>query len=209
MYNDDKRKTWNTWASRYETLINTTEKSYMALTHKIIETIEYTDSILELGAGTGSLSLSLSPYCREIDAIDYSEHMIRKAWENKSFSRFQNVNFMLSSAEHIQCKDNSYDIVILSNTMHVLDHPQEVMAEIKRVLKPGGRLIAPNLLHKEKVHSRLIIKALGSMGYPVVRTFDENSYYRFLEKHGFTLHKNSCINGFVPMAYVEATLQPE
>ncbi len=206
MCNDYKKQTWNTWASRYDTLINTTEKSYMALTHKIIESIEYTDSILELGAGTGHLSLSISPYCKEIDAIDFSENMIRKARENKSFSRFQNVNFKLSHAEHIQCQDSTYDVVILSNAMHVLDNPQDVMAEIKRVLKPGGRLIAPNFVHEEKAHSRLIIKALGSVGYPVERTFNENSYYRFLEKYGFKLHKSSYIKGFVPMAYVEATL---
>lgn len=198
---------WNKWAQVYDRLIAPAETVYADLYLNIVKTIDYTDKVLELATGSGMVSLSVSPYCKSIDAVDHSKSMIDTARHNKSFSKYQNVNFSVSNAEAMPCDDDTYDVVILSNALHVLENPEYVMHEIKRVLKPGGKLIAANFLHREKLRSQMIIKSLSCLGYPVYRTFDESSYHNYLSQHDFTLKKCKVIEGIIPLAYVEASFE--
>ncbi len=200
---DDNVHIWNKWAGVYSKLIFPAESSYADLTLNIIKSIEYTDKILEVATGTGMVSLSISPYCKSIDAIDNSTSMIQAARHNMDFAKFQNVNFSISNADSLSFKNDAYDVVILSNALHVLKNPDAVIKEIRRVLKPDGKLIIANFLHSENLRSRMIIKSLNLIGYPVERVFNESTYHNYLSQFDLNFVRRTVIEGIVPLAYSE------
>ncbi len=198
------KKTWNRLASIYDFIVTNEENSYNAIKQHIIKTIDYEEKILELATGAGHIALDLCPHCRHVDASDISEEMIHRANINKTYSKYQNIQFMISDACDIDSDDNTYDVVILSNALHILPDPDKAMKEIKRVLKPGGKLIAPNFVHKESIRSSILSTLITSAGYPTQRRFDEENYHDYIESHDFKIRRTAMFKGTVPIAYVEA-----
>ena len=55
---------------------------------------------------------------------------------------------------------NSFDVVIISNALHIIPNPEKVLSEIARVLKTGGLLIAPNFVHENLKGSALMMSRM-------------------------------------------------
>jgi len=103
--------------------------------------IKNTDSILEIGAGTGELALRLSGYCKEVVAIDVSKTMINFARmkaknQNKTNIRFFNAGF-LTYENH----NESFDAVVTQLALHHLPDYWKMIAlrRIYGMLKEGGK----------------------------------------------------------------------
>jgi len=100
--------------------------------------------ILELGCGHGLLwkeNITRIPAGWNITLSDLSSGMLDAAWRNLVVSG-RAFQFKEIDAQSIPFEDESFDAVIANHMLyHVPDHPKTIM-EIKRVLKPGGRLIA-------------------------------------------------------------------
>ncbi len=100
--------------------------------------------ILEVGCGTGGFTdILINEFCLKINAIDISDVAIKYAK-----SRFKkNAKFLARNIESSGFPSNEFDIIILSSVLHhFLDHTK-MLSEIKRILRPGGKLFGfdPNL----------------------------------------------------------------
>jgi ubiquinone/menaquinone biosynthesis C-methylase UbiE len=97
--------------------------------------------VLDVGTGIGefidSLKENLKDYT-EIIGIDMNDIALEKA---KDTFKDENIEFIKMDAENINFKDNTFDVVCLSNSIHHLPNIQKVFNEMKRVLKPGGYFI--------------------------------------------------------------------
>ena len=92
-------------------------------------------AILDVGCSTGIMGSYFSDYFGEVAGIDIDESAIQYAREN--FIR-DNIKFNLGDAMDIRYPKNSFDVVVCAHVYeHVLD-ADRLMAEIHRVLKPGG-----------------------------------------------------------------------
>ncbi len=106
--------------------------------------------VLEVGVGTG-LSLPLYPKQVRVTGIDISPHMLEKAKELVVEEKLQNVDDLLvMNAEEMDFEDNSFDCVVAMYVATVVPSPKKFVDEMKRVCKPGGKIIILNHFNDKK-----------------------------------------------------------
>ena len=96
--------------------------------------------ILDVGCGPGFFSCILSEMGHRVTGIDASEGMLSCARDNAGKLNVT-PSFFIMDVNSIEFPDDSFDVVISRNVTWTLEHPGEVYAEFKRLLKPGGKLI--------------------------------------------------------------------
>ena len=100
--------------------------------------------VLDVGAGTGRLSLLLSKVKAEVTALDVSEQMLQ-VLKNKD----KKINIQLGDAEDLVFEDESFDLVTAAFLVVHLKDPSVFFNEAYRVLKDGGYLLVTNINQKE------------------------------------------------------------
>jgi ubiquinone/menaquinone biosynthesis C-methylase UbiE len=103
------------------------------------------DSLIDIGCGTGWLARMLSRAApgSEVVATDISDGLVEKArrlTEKDRRHRYRNLNFEVAGAESIPYPDNHFDHAVSSVSFSFWSDPQIGLAEVRRVLKPGGGL---------------------------------------------------------------------
>ncbi len=100
--------------------------------------------MLELAAGTGLIAKHIVNAAAHIEATDASAEMIAEA---KRDNRSAKLHFSVQDMFRLPYADQSFDVVIVSNALHIVPQPEKALPEIKRVLKDDGVLIAPTFTH--------------------------------------------------------------
>jgi SAM-dependent methyltransferase len=98
--------------------------------------------VLDLGSGAGIdcflAARAVGPAGRVI-GVDMTPEMLERARENAAKGSFANVEFRLGEIEHLPVADAAVDVVISNCVINLSEDKAAVFAEMKRVLKPGGR----------------------------------------------------------------------
>ena len=106
--------------------------------------------ILEVGVGTG-LALPLYHRDKLVTGIDFSEEMLAKARAKATERSLPQVNELRQmDARELDFPDDSFDTAAAMHIISVVPEPERVMAEIARVLKPGGHVVLTNHFESEK-----------------------------------------------------------
>ena len=101
------------------------------------------NSVLEVGVGTG-INLGLYPRTCEIIGIDLSTGMLEKAQERIVKKGLRNCRVMSMDAAAMSFDDDQFDIVYAPYLISVVPDPVKVALEMRRVCKPGGRIVILN-----------------------------------------------------------------
>lgn len=101
------------------------------------------DRILEVGVGTG-INLTLYPRDCSVTGIDLSDPMLEKAYEKIAKNGLRNVRLLQMDASALNFADDSFDIVYAPYLVSVVPDPIQVAREMRRVCRPGGRIIILN-----------------------------------------------------------------
>ena len=105
--------------------------------------IQPDERVLEVGVGTG-INLSLYPKNCSVIGIDFSESMLEIARERAERKDIRNVRLLQMDAADLKFADNSFDIVYAPYLISVVPDPVRVAGEMRRVCRPGGRVILLN-----------------------------------------------------------------
>jgi phosphatidylethanolamine/phosphatidyl-N-methylethanolamine N-methyltransferase len=101
------------------------------------------DRILEVGVGTG-ISLPLYPRRCTVTAIDLSEGMLERARTRVAAYHLDNVRLIQMDATELKFPDDSFDVVYAPYFISCVPDPIAVTREMRRVCRPGGRLVFLN-----------------------------------------------------------------
>jgi ubiquinone/menaquinone biosynthesis C-methylase UbiE len=99
------------------------------------------ERVLDVATGGGHTALAFAPHVREVVASDLTERMLAAA---ETFIRGQgvaNVSFERADAEDLPFADAGFDVVTVRIAPHHFPRPQRFVAEVARVLRPGGRFL--------------------------------------------------------------------
>jgi phosphatidylethanolamine/phosphatidyl-N-methylethanolamine N-methyltransferase len=112
------------------------------------------DQVLEVGVGTG-INLSLYPRACAVTGIDFSASMLEKARERISRKGVVNARLLQMDAQDLKFPDDAFDIVYAPYLISVVPDPVKVAREMRRVCRPGGRIVFLNhFLSRNPVLSR-------------------------------------------------------
>ncbi|CAN5255716.1 demethylmenaquinone methyltransferase [soil metagenome] len=94
------------------------------------------ERVLDVAAGTGTSSAALARSGAEVIALDFSAGMVAEGRR-----KHKKLEFIEGDAEKLPFPDNQFDAVTISFGLRNVSHPKVALAEMYRVLKPGGRLV--------------------------------------------------------------------
>lgn len=128
---------WASRAKKYEKLEWATRSDYLNLFIQAAQFKE-TDSVLDMGTGTGIIAHAAAPLVQSVCAIDICPDMLKKA----SRQKIANVRYKLADAYDIPFEDGTFDKLTARMVFHhLVINTQSAMNECFRVLKEGGVMI--------------------------------------------------------------------
>ena len=107
------------------------------------------DRVLDLGCGTGGFLAVTAPFCHSITGVDVTPAFVRATRELIGQRGINNAEGVLGSGTALPFADGSFDAVVMVYVLHHLADVSGTLADVRRVLRPGGKLIAfePNKLN--------------------------------------------------------------
>lgn len=145
----------------------------------LFERINFKDkTVIDLGAGTGYLSLALAKYAKLVFAIDQSQNMLDQIRHKATYQNLSNVFTIISDVNTIAFQSNQIDIVTMNMALHHMLEPNSIIKEMHRLLKDGGQVVISDVMQhqgewaKEEMHD-------------VWLGFNKNQIEQWLSNNGF------------------------
>ena len=198
----DNKDFWQRMAKSYGPFMKHSGNLYNAICERMRPGLTRDMNVLELACGSGQLSFWLAGCVRLWEATDFSENMIAEAREKPRSSR---LHFSVQDATALPYAPDSFDAVVISNALHIMPHPERALAEIGRVLKPGGILYAPTFVHGKDAGFRLRARLLVLAGFKVYSKWTTEGFERFISEHNYQIIRTARLGGsLAPLCYLEA-----
>lgn len=126
--------------------------------------------------------------------------MIAEAKRNNQSAK---LHFSVQDMFCLPYADKSFDVVIVSNALHIVPQPEKALAEIHRILRDDGVLIAPTFTHAENSffgNSKAFFLKLA--GFPLHSRWTSEEYLCFLQQMVDCAEKR-CTKGLFPLIHAE------
>lgn len=190
---------WDKISPLYDLFENVyNHKVYAGTGKKVAEFIDPTDEVLECACGTGAITVCIADKCRKLIATDFASGMLKRA--ARKCRKYGNVSFKRADITNIMCRNDRFDKVVAGNVIHLLPDPGKVLAELERVVKPGGKIIIPTYINMSKKSAGLAVKFIEFLGADFKKQFDIESYKSFFKEMGYDDVEYHVVNGRMPCA---------
>ena len=191
---------WDKNAGRYDRFMRKDRAAYDEM-YELIRPIVRHKTVLELATGTGLIAKHIVNAAAHIEATDASAEMIAEA---KRDNRSAKLHFSVQDMFRLPYANQSFDVVIVSNALHIVPQPEKALQEIKRVLKDDGMLIAPTFTHAGNSFSGKVKAFFMKLaGFPLHSRWTSEEYLRFLSQNGWTVRKSAVLKASFPLTYAE------
>ena len=196
----ERKHFWDRNAGRYDRFMRKDGAAYDEM-YALIRPVVKAKTVLELATGTGLIAKNIVNAAAHIEATDASAEMILEA---KRDNRSAKLHFSVRDMFRLPYADKSFDVVIVSNALHIIPQPEKALAEIRRVLKDDGVLIAPTFTHgNSTLRGRLKLFFMKLVGFPLNSRWSSADYLAFLRQNGWTVRKSAVLKASFPLTYAE------
>jgi ubiquinone/menaquinone biosynthesis C-methylase UbiE len=198
----NEKKFWDRIAGMYDVMM---KAHYRRITPGIVNRIGESDRVLEVAAGTGLITYEVARIAREAIGIDISEEMVKEAEGKKKNTNLDNISFRVEDAYNLTFDDNSFDLVIACNVMHIVQNPDAILQEIRRVLRKNGRVITVTYCYKEKTtfiarFFLLLMISMHKLGLiPYLHQFTIGNFEGLMVNTGFQVMTSEAIENENPL----------
>ena len=191
---------WDKNAGRYDCFMRKDRAAYEEM-YALIWPVVKAKTVLELATGTGLIAKSIVNAAAHIEATDASAEMIAEAKRDNQSAK---LHFSVQDMFCLPYADKSFDAVIVSNALHIVPKPEKALAEIHRVLKDDGVLIAPTFTHAGNSFSGKVRAFFMKLaGFPLHSKWTSEEYLRFLRQNGWAVRKSVVLKASFPLTYAE------
>ena len=196
----ERKNFWDRNAGRYDRFMRKDRAAYEEM-YALIRPVVKAKTVLELATGTGLITKHIVNAAAHIEATDASPEMIAEA---KRDNRTAKLHFSVQDMFCLPYADKSFDVVIVSNALHIVPQPEKALTEIRRVLKDDGVLIAPTFTHAENsIFGKVRAFFMKMAGFPLHGRRTGEEYLRFLKQNGWTVRKSAVLKASFPLTYAE------
>ena len=202
---DGDRSYWDKHAKNYDRSMSLLGRPIPRMVELAGEAMRGLDRVLEVAAGTGLVTLALAAGAREVVATDYSAAMIAALERRVRDTGVTNVRCEQGDLYALRFDHGTFDAVVAANVLHLVPDLPGALAALRRVLRPGGRVIVPTYCHDETPLSWVASRALAVTGFPGQRRFTAKSLRQAIESAGVRVTRVETLPGLIPVGYVEGT----
>ena len=196
----DHENFWDRNAGRYDRFMQKDRAAYEKM-YELIRPIVRHKTVLELATGTGLIAKHIVNAAAHIEATDASAEMIAEAKRDNHSTK---LHFSVQDMFRLPYTEESFDVVIVSNALHIVPQPEKALAEIHRVLKDDGVLIAPTFTHAGNSFSGKVRAFFMKLaGFPLHSKWTSHEYLAFLRENGWTVQKSTVLKASFPLTYAE------
>jgi ubiquinone/menaquinone biosynthesis C-methylase UbiE len=130
--------------------------------------IESGDTVVDLGAGTGLLTLAAARTSDNVIAVDYSQPMLDRLQKHAATVDLDRIACVRADLRELPLPDDIADVVVSSYAFHHVDDDGKALAlaEARRVLRPGGRLVVLDMMFALSLRAsdrRIIAAKVGAI----------------------------------------------
>lgn len=176
---------WDGIAGVYDLAQWFNRRVYREAVPRVAQMVPEWSSVLECAAGTGEFSLAAAEHAGAVMCTDLSRAMLDRAEAKARRRGLTNISFLVRDLTALPDGDDTYDVVIAANVLHLLPEPEEALGELWRVTAPGGKLILPTfLLGEARGGGRLMVGLYKKLGFSPCRGFTLEGYRNFFRHRG-------------------------
>ena len=191
---------WDKNAGRYDRFMRKDAAAYDRL-YELLRPVVRQKTVLELATGTGLIAKHIVRYADHIEATDASQKMIEQAKQGVKSAK---LYFSVQDMFHLPYADQSFDVVIVVNALHIVPEPEKALSEIRRVLKDDGVLVAPTFTHADNAFfGKVKAFFMRLAGFPLHSKWTSHEYLAFLRENGWTVQKSTVLKASFPLTYAE------
>ena len=201
-----KKTFWDRTAKSYDHFMKKDHKAYKQMYSLIYPVVRH-KQVLELATGTGLIAKHIVRSADHIEATDASQEMIEQAKQDVKSTK---LYFSVQDMFHLPYADQSFDVVIVANALHIVPEPEKALSEIRRVLKDDGVLIAPTFTHADNAFfGKVKAFFMKLAGFPLHSKWTSHEYLVFLRENGWTVQKSTVLKASFPLVYAECVKSEE
>lgn len=190
---------WNKRSEVYDDqVLKTYKNAYKKTIKRSLPYLDPDKTLLDLGCGTGVVTIPVAKHVKEITAIDTSEAMIARAQEKAEKKKTENIEFCHTDILHLKKEPESFDVITAFNLLLYVKEKDVVLDRIWELLKPGGIFLSATDCLGGNFSSDAVKKYIKTKLHrmPYVSFDTPIGLMRKIQKQGFlvleivNLHKN-------------------
>ena len=191
---------WDKNAGRYDRFMRKDAAAYEQM-YELLRLVVRQKTVLDLATGTGVIAKHIVRYADHIEATDASQEMIEQAKQGVKSTK---LYFSVQDMFHLPYADQSFDVVIVVNALHIVPESEKALSEIRRVLKDDGVLVAPTFTHADNAFfGKVKAFFMKLAGFPLHSKWTSPEYLAFLRENGWTVQKSAVLKASFPLTYAE------
>lgn len=205
----DEGQVWDELAGSYDRALRFLDGPYDEVRRRLAEDLRGSSRVLEVAAGTGLFTGAIASAASEVVSTDLSPQMLGALRARVESEGLGNVACEEADVTELPYADASFDAVVCANVLHVMPSPERALAEMKRVLAPGGLILAPTFAHGARPRARLVSRVLSWVSpFRSYSRFDADSLERLVRAAGFSSVAVVQVEGILPIVHLRGVLDP-